>query len=86
MNMIKLNILKKLFSWGLGKPMTFEDAPDFLGISYHALENLVYAGKIPFHVKPSNVYFFQNELSDWKKKNPLLIVWATNRDSWSQLA
>ena len=57
---------------GNEKPLTFDEACDFLGMKRSTLYKLTHKKKIPFS-KPNGkkIYFLKSELVKWMLRNPV---------------
>ena len=68
----KLSNIENLLKGQTQKPMTFDEAADYLGISKSHLYKLTSANKIP-HYKPhgKRLYFTKGELNTWLLRNPI---------------
>ena len=68
----KLTNIENLLKGQTEKPMTFDEAADYLGFSKSHLYKLTSANKIP-HYKPQGkrVYFSKSELNTWLLRNPV---------------
>ena len=68
----KLTTIENLLKGQTDKPLTFEEAADYLGLSKSYLYKLTSANKIP-HYKPQGkrVYFAKVELDTWLLRNPI---------------
>lgn len=49
------------------KPLTVEEAAEYLGIAVGTLKNKCYKNTIPYHKPAGKMYFFESELRDWIK-------------------
>jgi len=49
------------------KPMTVEEASEFLGIAVGTLKNKCYNGEVPFHKPAGKMYFYASELTEYIK-------------------
>jgi excisionase family DNA binding protein len=47
------------------KPLTVEQASDYLGIAVGTLKNKCYNNEIPYHKPAGKMYFFPKELDQW---------------------
>lgn len=68
----KLENIEKLLTEQKGKPLTFEEACNYLNVSKSHLYKLTSSGMIP-HYKPNGkmVYFSKAELDEWIMQNPV---------------
>ncbi len=68
----KLTNIENLLKGQTEKPLTFDEAADYLGLSKSHLYKLTSANKIP-HYKPQGkrLYFAQCELNTWLLRNPV---------------
>ena len=68
----KLTNIENLLKAQDGRPLTLEEAADYLGLSKSYLYKLTSANKIP-HYKPQGkrVYFAKDELNTWLLRNPV---------------
>ncbi len=68
----KLTNIENLLKEQNGRPLTLEEAADYLGLSKSTLYKLTSANKIP-HYKPQGkrVYFAKSELNTWLLRNPV---------------
>jgi len=68
----KLESLENLLKGQTEKPLTLEEAAEYLDLSKSHLYKLTSAHKIP-HYKPQGkrVYFSKSELDAWLLKNPV---------------
>ena len=68
----KLTNIEDLLKAQDGRPLTLEEAADYLGFSKSYLYKLTSANKIP-HYKPQGkrVYFAKGELNTWLYRNPV---------------
>ncbi len=68
----KLTNIENLLKAQDGRPLTLEEAADYLGFSKSHLYKLTSANKIP-HYKPQGkrIYFDQCELNTWLRRNPV---------------
>lgn len=64
---IKESLELKLASPTNFKPMTIDEASEFLGKSKSAIYTLIHREMIPFYKRDRTLYFFQQELIDWIK-------------------
>ena len=67
----KLTNIENLLKGRDGRPLTFEEAADYLGLSKSYLYKLTCSNKIP-HYKPQGkrLYFAKSELDTWLFRNP----------------
>ena len=68
----KLTNIENLLKGQTEKPLTFEEAADYLGLSKSYLYKLTCSNKIP-HYKPQGkrLYFSKSELDIWLFRNPV---------------
>ena len=68
----KLTNIENLLKAQDGRPLTLEEAADYLGLSKSYLYKLTSAHKIP-HYKPQGkrLYFAKSELDTWLFRNPV---------------
>ena len=68
----KLTNIENLLKAQNGRPLTLEEAADYLGFSKSYLYKLTSANKIP-HYKPQGkrLYFSKSELNTWLLRNPV---------------
>ena len=68
----KLSNIENLLKAQDGRPLTLEEAADYLGLSKSYLYKLTSAHKIP-HYKPQGkrLYFSKCELNTWLLRNPV---------------
>jgi len=68
----KLTTIENLLKGQTEKPLTHEEAADYLGFSKSHLYKLTSANKIP-HYKPQGkrLYFTRSELDTWLLRNPI---------------
>ena len=68
----KLTNIENLLKAQNGRPLTLEEAADYLGFSKSYLYKLTSANKIP-HYKPQGkrLYFAKSELDTWLFRNPV---------------
>jgi excisionase family DNA binding protein len=59
-------------SEAIEKPLTFEEAREFLNVSKSTLYKMTFSKKIP-HSKPGGkrIYFRKSDLVEWMLKNPV---------------
>jgi len=71
----KLTNIENLLKAQDGRPLTLEEAADYLGFSKSYLYKLTSANKIP-HFKPQGkrVYFAKGELNSWLSRNPVKTI------------
>ncbi len=68
----KLTTIENLLKGQTEKPLTFDDAAKYLGLSKSYLYKLTCSNKIP-HYKPQGkrLYFAKSELDKWLLRNPV---------------
>jgi len=68
----KISNIESLLKGQTEKPLTFDEAADYLGFSKSYLYKLTSASKIP-HYKPQGkrLYFSKGELNTWLYRNPV---------------
>ena len=68
----KLTTIENLLKEQNGRPLTLEEAADYLGLSKSYIYKLTCSARIP-HYKPQGkrVYFAKCELNNWLLRNPV---------------
>ena len=68
----KLESIESLLLKQNDKPLSLQEAHEYLGVSLSYLYKLTSQNKIP-HYKPNGkmIYFSKNELDKWVKRNPV---------------
>ena len=71
----KLTNIERLLEAQDGRPLTLEEAADYLGLSKSYLYKLTSAKRIA-HFKPQGkrVYFAKGELNSWLRRNPVKTI------------
>jgi len=62
--------IERFFTEGIGKPLSAQEACEFLGISLSLLYKMTCRMEIPFHKPRGKIYFLKSELAKWLMKNP----------------
>jgi len=78
----KLTNIEKLLKAQDGRPLTLEEAADYLGFSKSYLYKLTSANKI-FHFKPQGkrVYFRKSDLDAWLLRNPIKTIGVIEQEA-----
>ena len=78
----KLTNIENLLKAQNGRPLTLEEAADYLGFSKSYLYKLTSANKIP-HYKPQGkrLYFAKSELDKWLLRNPVKTTAAIEQEA-----
>ena len=84
----KLTNIENLLKAQDGRPLTLEEAADYLSLSKSYLYKLTCTCKIP-HWKPTGkrIYFSKSELDNWLFRNPVKTIAAIEQEGnkWSNI-
>ncbi len=78
----KLTNIENLLKGRDGRPLTFDEAAKYLGLSKSYLYKLTCSNKIP-HYKPQGkrLYFAKSELDTWLFRNPVKTTAAIEQEA-----
>ena len=78
----KLSNIENLLKGRDGRPLTFDEAAKYLGLSKSYLYKLTCSNKIP-HYKPQGkrLYFAKSELDTWLFRNPVKTTAAIEQEA-----
>ena len=78
----KLSNIENLLKGRDGRPLTFDEAAKYLGLSKSYLYKLTCSNKIP-HYKPQGkrLYFAKSELDTWLFRNPVKTTADIEKDA-----
>ena len=77
----KLTTIENLLKGQTEKPLTFNEAADYLGLSKSFLYKLTSSNRVPCYKPGKKLYFRKSELNAWILRNPVKTTGAIEQEA-----